>query len=71
MMPPPVQVPTEKEKNQDALPFELIRNARIMMRNSTLMKLLNHTVHTTQPLSANAPLDSGATECFIDLDFIN
>ena len=40
-------------------------------RNCTLVKLLVHTIHTTQPFAANALLDSGATACFIDLGFVN
>jgi hypothetical protein len=59
------------KNDKDATPFKLIRNAHATTRNSTLVKLLVHTVHTTQPLSANALLDSGATACFIDLGFVN
>jgi hypothetical protein len=71
MMPHSLQVPTETEKYKEALPLKLIRNVHIMTCNSTLMKLLIHTVHTTQPFAANALLDSGATACFIDLGFVN
>jgi hypothetical protein len=65
------ELPEGMKNDKDATPFKLIRNAHATTRNSTLVKLLVHTVHTTQPLSANALLDSGATACFIDLGFVN
>ena len=70
-MPPAIEVPIKMEKNEDIIPFKLIRNAHITTRNSTLIKLLVHTIHTTQPFSANALLDSGATACFVDARFID
>jgi hypothetical protein len=65
------ELPDEVKDNEDVTPAKLIRNAHATTRNSTLIKLLVHTIHTTQPFSANALLDSGATACFIDLGFVN
>ena len=67
---------TQKEVDKDvphptfppAMPY-LVRSTN--MRSCTLIKLLVHTVHTTQPFAANALLDSGAMHSFINARFIN